>query len=72
MIFMTSLISAIARTETNRRGCLDIWGAPIFVIRRIQELSRFQNHFDNMFITVPFGTLAGTAAKKENVHTAVK
>jgi len=51
---------------------LDIWGAPIFVIRRIQELSRFQNHFDNMFITVPFGTLAGTAAKKENVHTAVK
>ena len=68
MIFMASPISAIARTETNRSVGFDIFGAPVFVIRRIKKLRRFENHFDHVFITVPTGALTSPSAKKEDVH----
>jgi hypothetical protein len=35
---------------------------------RIQKLTRFYNHFDDMFITVIFRTLARRSVEEEDVH----
>ena len=40
MIFRMRLISTVACTQTNWSVGFDIFGAPVFVIRRIQELRR--------------------------------
>jgi hypothetical protein len=34
----------------------------------VEELTGFQNHFDDVFITVIFGTLAGVPMEEEDVH----
>jgi len=35
---------------------------------RVEHLNDLQNHFDNMFIAVPFGTLVGIEGKQEKIH----
>lgn len=35
----------------------------------VEELTGFQDHFDDVFITVVFGTFAGIPVKEEDVHS---
>ena len=37
-------------------------------VTRIQKLTRFQDHFDDMLITVIFRALSGFSVKEEDVH----
>jgi hypothetical protein len=34
----------------------------------VEELTGFQDHFDDVFITVIFGTFAGVPVEEEDVH----
>ena len=34
----------------------------------VEQLTGFQDHFDDVFITVIFGTLAGVPVEEEDVH----
>jgi hypothetical protein len=34
----------------------------------VEELTGFQDHFDDVFITVIFGTFAGIPVEEEDVH----
>jgi hypothetical protein len=37
---------------------------------RIEKLTGFQDHFDDVFVAVILGTLAGIPMKKKDVHFA--
>lgn len=34
----------------------------------VEKLTRFQDHFDNMFVTVIFGAFAGVPVQEEDIH----
>ena len=34
----------------------------------VEKLTRFQDHFDNMFVTVIFGAFAGIPVQEEDIH----
>jgi hypothetical protein len=34
----------------------------------VEQLTRFQNHFDNMFVAVILGTFAGVPMEEEDIH----
>jgi hypothetical protein len=38
----------------------------------VKKLSRFQNHFDYMFIAVPLGTLPCPATQEEDIHLPIE
>lgn len=64
MFEMGGFVSSVGSTLDERRG---VRGHPV---RCIEKLTRFQDHFDDVFITVILGTLAGIPMKKEDVHFA--
>lgn len=37
-------------------------------VARVEELTRFQDHFDDVFVAVILGTFAGVPVEEEDVH----
>jgi hypothetical protein len=61
---MGRFVSSVGSTLDERRG---IRGRPV---ARIEKLTRFQDHFDDVFIAVILGTFAGIPMEKEDIHFA--
>jgi len=68
MILVSRAVSAITSRSTHRRRNLNHVCAAVLVMSSVKQLSRFQNHFDNVFIAVPSRTLPSFAAQEEDVH----
>jgi hypothetical protein len=53
------------------RGTVDVGrrsGFRVDPVAGVEELTGFQKHFDDVFITVIFGTFAGVPVEEEDVH----
>jgi hypothetical protein len=61
---MGRFVSSVGSTLDERRG---IRGRPV---ARIEKLTRFQDHFDDVFIAVILGAFAGIPMEKEDIHFA--
>ena len=59
---MGRFIASIWGTLNQRRW---VRGRPV---ARIEKLTRFQDHFDDVFITVILGAFAGIPMEKKDVH----
>jgi len=64
MFEMGGFVPSVGSTLDERRG---IRGRPV---ARIKQLTGFQDHFDDVFVTVILGTLAGIPMEKKDVHFA--
>jgi hypothetical protein len=61
---MSGFVSSTRCTINVRRRS----GVRVDPVAGVEELTGFQNHFDDMFITVIFGTLAGIPMEEEDIH----
>jgi hypothetical protein len=61
---MSGFVSSIRCTINVR------WrsGFRVDPVAGVEQLTGFQDHFDDVFITVIFGTLAGVPMEEEDVH----
>ncbi len=69
MVLVGRAVTAVASRSTHRRRNLNHVCAAVLVMRSVQKLSRFQNHFDNVLVAVPSRTLPSFPAQKEDVHS---
>ncbi len=71
MFRMVILIASVASGLANRRrGCHER-SAPIHMLRSIQNLCRFKNHFHNMLVTMPPRTPPRISREEEDVHCRI-
>ena len=61
---MSRFVSSVGSTLDERRR---VRGRPV---ARIEKLTRFQDHFDDVFVTVIFSTFPGIPMEKEDIHFA--
>jgi hypothetical protein len=58
---------------SSSRGTIDVRrrsGLRVDPVTGVEQLTGFQDHFYNVFITVILGTFAGIPMKKKDVHFA--
>jgi hypothetical protein len=64
MFAMSGFVSSSRCTVNVRRRS----GVRVDPVAGVEELTGFQDHFDDVFITVILGTFAGVPVEKEDVH----
>jgi hypothetical protein len=62
---------AVSGLVSSSRGTVNVrWrsGVRVNPVAGVQQLTRFYNHLDNMFITVILGAFAGVPMEEEDIH----
>jgi hypothetical protein len=64
MFAMSGFVSSSRCTVNVRRRS----GVRVDPVAGVEELTGFQDHFDNVFIAVILGTFAGIPVEEEDIH----